>query len=82
MKDLFLGFTNPRPATSLDDLSVVLEAWDTNLRLFAAAGGVITSPDQKFVFVHCQLPPDISAYVTMHMELPQYSAYRSSRPLP
>ena len=47
LKDLLPAVTNPRPATSLDDLSTALEAWDTNLRLFSAAGGVPPSSEQK-----------------------------------
>ena len=46
LKDFLPAVTNPRPATSLDDLSVPLEAWDANLRLIASAGGVIPSRDQ------------------------------------
>ena len=75
LKDLLPAVTNPRPATSLDDLSTALEAWDTNLRLFSAAGGVPPSSEQKRLSFVAMLPPDVSAHVTMHLELPQYATY-------
>ena len=56
-----------------------LEAWDTNLRLFSAAGGAVPSSDQKRLSFIAMLPPDVSAHVTMHMELPQYAAYGAFR---
>ena len=55
LKDLLPAVTNPRPATSLDDLTVALEAWDTNLRLFSAAGGTVPSADQKRLSFRTQL---------------------------
>ncbi len=75
LKDLLPAVTNPRPAASLDDLTVALEAWDTNLRLFSAAGGVPPSSEQKRLSFVAMLPPDVSAHVTMHRELPQYATY-------
>jgi hypothetical protein len=77
LKDLLPAVTNPRPATSLDELSVALEAWDTNLRLFSAAGGALPGPDQKRLSFIAMMPPDVSAHVSMHMELPQYATYSS-----
>ena len=71
LKDLLPAVTNPRPATSIDDLATALESWDTNLRLFHAAGSSPLSSDRKHLAFVCVLPPDVSAHVTMHMEFPQ-----------
>ena len=75
MKDFLPAVTNPRPAWSLHGFSVALKAWDTNLRLFAEAGGTVPVSDQMRLSFIAVLLPDVSAHVTMHVDLPQYSTY-------
>ena len=54
---------------------VALEAWNTNLRLFSNAG--VRAPDQaqqRLSFISL-LPPDVSTYVSMRVDLPEYDTY-------
>ena len=74
-KDLLPLITNPRAATTLDGITTALEDWDTNLRLFREAGGSEPNDESKRLTLVQLLPPDVSAYVAMHMELPELSNY-------
>ena len=69
-KDLLPLITNPKPATNIDNITVALENWDTNQRLYKAAGGDdIIEAQKRLAFIQ-MLPRDVCAYVTMHLELP------------
>ena len=74
-KDLLPLITNPRAATTLDGITTALEDWDTNLRLFREAGGSEPNDESKRLTIVQLLPLDVSAYVAMHMELPELSSY-------
>ena len=38
-RDLLATVTNPKVATSMDNIEAAVEAWNTNIRLFVAADG-------------------------------------------
>ena len=45
-KDLLRPVTNPKAASSMDDLTVALETWQTNKRLFEKADGKLPDAEQ------------------------------------
>ena len=59
----------------MDSISTALEYWDTNQRLYKAAGGdEITEAQKRLTFIQ-MLPRDVCAYVTMHIDLPEYTKF-------
>ena len=74
-KDLLPLATNPKPATSMDDLTAGLEAWDTNTCLVEKSDGVLPAPDPERLALVGLLPPDISANVIIQMELPWFESF-------
>ena len=56
-----------------------MEAWNTNLGHFATAGGRAPAQDQQRLSFISFLPPDVSAYVSMHLDLPEYDTYTKLR---
>ena len=74
-KDLLPLITNPKAASSIDAIPLALENWDTNQRLYKAAGGDDISEQQKRLTFIQMLPRDVCAYVTMHIELPEYHKF-------
>ena len=74
-KDLFPLVTNPKAASSMDDLTAALEAWETNKRLFEKADGKLPDHEQERLAFVGILPHDISANVIMEMEKPGFSTF-------
>ena len=70
-KDLLPIVTNPRPAGSMDKIEEAIQIWDTNLRLFKAAGGEVPTDETKRITLINMLPHDVSVYISMHQELPE-----------
>ena len=74
-KDRLPGCTNPKAAPSADRIEQAIEDWDTDIQLFVKAGG--SQPldcDRRLTLIQI-LPANIAAYITMHMELPEYNTY-------
>ena len=46
-KELLPRVTNPRHATSIDDLPKAMEEWETNKRLFVESNGTLPSEDSE-----------------------------------
>ena len=67
--------TNPKPASSMDDLSAALEAWETHKRLFEKADGKLPDREQERLAFVGILPNDISANAIMEMEKPGCSTF-------
>ena len=61
--------TNPRHATSVDDVTKALEEWATNKRLFVEADGPLPPPEQERLAFIQLLPHEMNTYVSMHMEM-------------
>ena len=74
-KDLLPSVTNPKGASSMDGVQGALEDWDTSLRLFKAADGAEPPDEQKRLTLLTMLPAEVSAYVAMHLELPELSSF-------
>ena len=56
-------------------LASALEVWDTNIRLFKAAGGREPEGDANRIAFVKLLPPDARAHVTLHQDMPAYQDY-------
>ena len=69
---LLAPVTNPRGAANLEGLAGALELWDTNIRLFKAAGGREPEGDAKRIAFIKLLPPDVRAHVTLHQDMFQH----------
>ena len=67
--------TNPQGAANLDGFASVLEVWDTNIRLFKAAGCREPEGDAKRIAFVKLLPPDVRAHVALHQDMPQYQDF-------
>ena len=66
--DLLPLVTNPKPASSMDDLTLAPETWETNKRLFEKAEGQLPDAEhERLAFVGI-LPGDISTSVIVEME--------------
>ena len=77
LQELLPIVTNPKPAQDINHYDEALRNWNTNLRLFAQAGGQKLSGEaQKLAFTKL-LPHDVAAHVTLHMDLPQYRTYEA-----
>jgi hypothetical protein len=77
--ELLPKLTNPRPATSLHDLTQAMEDWETTKRLYSEADGPpLDGEQERSAFVN-MLPPDISNNVMMHLEMPGYESYEKIR---
>ena len=61
----------------MDGVEDAIETWDTDIRLFREAGGQPPPDHQRRSTLIQMLPIDISAYVTMHMDLPAHSSYNT-----
>ena len=59
----------------MDGVQGALEDWDTSLRLFTAADGAEPPDEQKRLTLLTMLPAEVSAYVAMHLELPELSSF-------
>ena len=69
--------THPNTAANMDGVEDAIETWKTDIRLLREAGGQLPPDHQlRLTLIHV-LPIDISAYVTMHLELPKYATYES-----
>ena len=70
-KNLLPQVTNPRTAADMAGYSSALEDWETNLRLFATAGGVVPTGDaERLAFVKL-LPQDVAAFVMFLLDMPE-----------
>jgi hypothetical protein len=74
-KDLLPQVTNPKGASSMDGVAGALEEWDTSLRLFRAADGQDPPDEQKRLTLLTMLPAEVSAYMAMHLELPELNSF-------
>ena len=64
--------TNPRAAADMAGCPMAPETWETNVRLFTTAEDDAPTGDrQTLVFVKL-LPLNVAAYVTLHLDLPEY----------
>ena len=61
--------TNPVRATKLEDITVAVERWESNIRLFKESGGVEPDDEAKRLIVVEIIPPEMSVHVTMQMHL-------------
>ena len=78
-QDLFTKVANPRAAANMDDLSKALDDWEPSKRLFATADGKLPNNIKERLAFIDMLPPDVSANVLMHMDMPGYEAYNKIR---
>ena len=76
-KDLMVKVSHPKGASNMDGVEQAVIDWDTSIRLFTAAGGVAPPDSSKRLTFIDMIPPDISSYVLMHMEM--YPSYDSLR---
>ena len=59
---------SPRSDSNLGGVQDALEAWETNLRLFEAAGGTVPEGDARRLAFTEILPAYVSVHMTMHMD--------------
>ena len=59
----------------MDGVPGALEEWDTSLRLLRAADGQEPPDEQKRLTLLTMLPAEVSAYVAMHLELPDLASF-------
>ena len=69
LQDLLGPVTNPKGASSLAGFGDALKLWETNVRLFTAAGGHAPEGDAKRLAFIKILPPSVAAHVTLHDEI-------------
>ena len=78
-KELLGSVMHPKPAANMDKVDEAITDWNTNIRLFEKAGGqTVTDAARRLALIDL-LPPDISSYITMHLELLEYSTYDGLR---
>ena len=75
LQELLAPVPNPRGAPNLEGFAAALELWDTNIRLFKAAGGREPEGEAKRIAFIKLLPPDVRAHVTLHQDMPQYQDF-------
>ena len=75
LQELLAPVTNPRGAPNLGGVAAALELWDTNIRLFKAAGGRDPEGDAKRIAFIKLLPPDVRAHVTLPQDMRQYQDF-------
>ena len=68
LQELLAPVTNPKGATTMAGFADALKLWDTNIRLFTAAGGEAPRGDaQRIAFIKL-LPPSVAAHVTLYSD--------------
>ena len=74
-RDLLAAVTNPKGAASMDKHESAVEEWDTNIKLFVAADGeMMLMEEAKRMTLIQMLPIELSAYISMHDQLPDYKS--------
>ena len=79
LQELLPLTSNPKSAADIHHYDGALLDRNTNLRLFKEAGGTGPTGDaQRLAFTKLVLS-DVSAHVTLHMDLPQYQNFEELR---
>ena len=78
-KELLTSVLHPKAAANMERVEDALTEWNTNIRLFLKAGGQPMADSQRRLALIDMLPPDISSYITMHLDLPEYASYDGLR---
>ena len=74
LQELLAPVTNPKGAATMAGFAEALKLWETNIRLFTAAGGKAPEGDaQRIAFIKL-LPPAVAAHVTLYSDgFPDYA---------
>ena len=74
-KDLLPLVNNPKGVSALEKVEGAIDDWDTNVRLFQLAGGVVPDNEARRMSLINMLPLELSAHVTMQMGNAEVDSY-------